>query len=137
MTANGFLPQILQPTRISDSSMTLIDNIYTNTFSSNISGGNVLIEIADHLVQFISVDKDIALTSEPNIYIRDYNRWNDKSFLDDLSSQNWNIDHQDINEMYDDFIWRFKGCVDKHAPLKKLNKKKQKLNNKPWITPFI
>ena len=59
VTANGFLPQILQPTRITDSTMTLIDNIYTNNFSNDIYGGNLLLDIADHLVQFISVGNDI------------------------------------------------------------------------------
>ena len=46
VTANGFLPLILQPTRITDSTMTLIDNIYTNNFSNDIYGGNLLLEIA-------------------------------------------------------------------------------------------
>ena len=36
VTENGFLPQILQPIRITDSTMTLIDNIYTNNFSNDI-----------------------------------------------------------------------------------------------------
>ena len=41
------------------------------------------------------------------------------------------------NKIYDDFIWRFKGCVNRHSPQKKVNKKEQKLINKAWITPAI
>ena len=70
VTANGFLPQILQPTRITDSTMTLIDNIYTNNFSNDIYGGNLLLEIADHLVQFISVGNDTTHKTRSNYYKR-------------------------------------------------------------------
>ncbi len=45
MTSNGFLPLILQPTRITKDTMTIIDNIYTNTFTKESFSGNILIEI--------------------------------------------------------------------------------------------
>ena len=32
ITSSGFLPQIIQPTRVTEYSATVIDNIYTNTF---------------------------------------------------------------------------------------------------------
>ena len=67
-----FFPQILQPARLTDSAMTLIDNIYTNKFLDDIFGGNILIETADHLAQFISVEKDTGNKSHPNNYKRDY-----------------------------------------------------------------
>ena len=53
--SNGFTHQITLPTHITDSSMTLIDKIYSNMFLNNISSGNVIIEIADHLLQFVSI----------------------------------------------------------------------------------
>ena len=102
--------------------MTLIDNIYTNNFSDETFGGNLLIEIADHLAQFISVEKDIGNKTQPNYYKRDYKQWQDEAFMDDLSIQNWQNDLQDMNEIYDDFIWRFKACVNRHAPQKKVKK---------------
>ena len=119
MTANGFPPQILQPTRITESTMTRIDNIYTNSISNDIFGGNLLMESADHLAQFISVVKDIADKPQPNYYKRDYSQWNAQNFLDDLSIQIWENELQDINEIYDDFIWRLKGCLNRHIPQKK------------------
>ena len=54
MSSNGYLPRITIPTRITDSSMTITDNIYTNTFSNNSFSGNIL---ADHLPQFISIQR--------------------------------------------------------------------------------
>ena len=56
MTSNGFKLQITLPTRITDSSMTLIDNIYSNMFLNNTFSGNIIIEIADHLLQFVLID---------------------------------------------------------------------------------
>ena len=43
----------------------------------------------------------------------------------------------DVNSKFDDFLWRVEGCVDRHAPLKKLNKKQIKLKSKPWINGYI
>ena len=106
--------------------MTLIGNIYTNNFSDDIFGGNLLMEIADHLSQFIPVEKDTGNKAQPNYYKRDYTKWQDQNFLDDLSIQKWDNDLQDMNEIYDDFTWRFKSCGNRHAPRKKVNKREQK-----------
>ena len=56
MTSNGFIPQITVIPRITDSSRTLIDNVYCNLFLNNTFSGNVIIDIADHLLQFVSID---------------------------------------------------------------------------------
>ena len=42
MTSNGYLPLITQPTRIRDSTQTLIDNIFTNSFIDESHSGNIL-----------------------------------------------------------------------------------------------
>ena len=57
MASNGYLPQITMPTRLTDTTMSIIDNIYTNTFTEDIFSGNIILQVADHLLQFISVSK--------------------------------------------------------------------------------
>ena len=136
MTAHGHLPQIIQPTRITETSMTVIDNIYLNTFTENTFSGNLLVEIADHLIQFVSINKQVHTTKNHNYY-EVLQKWNEQDFLDDLSIQNWNTNQDNVSDSYNDFIWRLKGCSDRHAPLKKMSKKEIKLKNKPWITPYI
>ena len=136
MTSSGFLPLILQPTRITDESMTIIDNIYTNTFSKDFFSGNVLLEIADHLTQFVIVHKDISNLPISDKYKRDFTRYVETSFVEDLSIQNWNTE-DDVHDRYKDLLTRLEGCVQRHAPLKKLKKKELKLQNKPWITTNI
>ena len=41
----------------------------------------------------------------------------------------------DVNFLAGDFVWRFNGCADRHAPIEKLKPKHIKLRLKPWITP--
>ena len=130
MTSSGFLPQITQPTRITETTMTIIDNIYTNTFASNIYSGNLLLEIADHLAQFVCTETKIINKNTKDIFKRVYKNWNEQSFLNDLPIQNWKNDLQDVNDKYNDFLWHLESCVNRHAPIKKLNKKlKQKINH--------
>ena len=80
--------------------MTIIDNIYTNTIQYNtnniynIYSVNLLLEIAN-LAQFVCTEnKNISKTNNV-MYKRDYKNWNEQTFLDDLSIQNWKNDVQE------------------------------------------
>ena len=44
---------------------------------------------------------------------------------------------EDVNEQFVDFFYKLEGCVNRHAPLKKLSNKEIKLNQKPWISSKI
>ena len=50
--AYNFLPIITKPTRLTDYTKTLIDHIYTNACSDEISSGILLFDISDHLTVF-------------------------------------------------------------------------------------
>ena len=51
--SNNFIPQITLPTRITEKTATLIDNIFTNSYkhNSNCLSGNITPYISDHLPQ--------------------------------------------------------------------------------------
>ena len=53
LTSYFFLPFILQPTRITEHSKTLIDNIFFNSLEYNSYSGNLTVQISDHLFQFL------------------------------------------------------------------------------------
>ena len=131
MTSNGFLPLILQPTRIRNESLTIIDNIYTNVFNESMSG-NILIELADHLSQFAIIQKEVPKQILVPKHKRDLKRFSDKDFLDDLTIQNWSNDN-DVHVQYEDFLAKFDACIERHAPLKLLNKKEQKNKLSPRL----
>ena len=48
----NILPFITLPTRITNRSQTLIDNIFSNTSSAQIISGNLTSTVSDHLSQF-------------------------------------------------------------------------------------
>ena len=52
LVSNSFIPLILQPTRITNHSNTLIDNIFSNVIDPDIISGNLTATISDHLPQF-------------------------------------------------------------------------------------
>ena len=54
MSSHFFSPYILQPTRLQ--SKTLIDNIFFNSLEFQSNSGNLLIEISDHLIQFLILE---------------------------------------------------------------------------------
>ena len=89
VTSSGFLPHILHPTRITEYSSTIIDNIYGNNFQHKSQSGNILIKFADHFSQFLSISKEITKVKQNTIYLRDFREFNEESFVDDISIQNW------------------------------------------------
>ena len=55
LASNSFVPYILQPTRLTSHSKTLIDNIFCNIISPEAISGNLILTISDHLPQFMIV----------------------------------------------------------------------------------
>ena len=137
MTGHGFLPLIVHPTRVTDTSSAVIDNIYSNYFNYNQNSGNTLITISEHFSQFTSVHRRKPDFKNCNIFERDYSTFDTQSLRNDISLQQWNNEYTDVDSQFNDFYWRLEGCVDRHVPLKKLSKKDIKLKSKPWITRAI
>ena len=55
LASTSFIPLILQPTRITSHSNTLIDNIFSNVIDPDIISGNLTATISDHLPQFVII----------------------------------------------------------------------------------
>ena len=81
-----FLPHIVQPTRISTTSKTLIDNIFSNIHTPSSVSGNLTSSISDHLPQFLIVPDIFLNLSSPksNIYERDWNNFDQENFIFDF-----------------------------------------------------
>ena len=55
----GFLPLIIQPTRVIDNQIpSLIDNIFSNNLSDEITSGNIYLTLSEHFCQFASVKRE-------------------------------------------------------------------------------
>ena len=88
MFSYGTLPQIIQPTRVTPNTATIIDNIFTNNITDDIICGNILLTFSEHLSQFVSVNRGKIDYKKINMYERDYSKFTVESFRDDISIQN-------------------------------------------------
>ena len=54
-TTGGFYPLVSLPTRLTDTTATLIDNIWTNNLGARVESGLVTVRVSDHLPVFALV----------------------------------------------------------------------------------
>ena len=66
---NHFQPLIFQPTRVTESTAMLIDNIFSNDFSCNVTSGSVLIQISDHFLQFSIFSKSAPDHNDSSCFV--------------------------------------------------------------------
>lgn len=132
-----FHPHILKPTRITNHSATLIDNIFSNSAEHLTASGNILYDISDHLPNFLIMNKFCTLPSNLKFFKRDYTNFDQRQFVSDISAIDWTTilsRCSDVDDMFDSFYSNLNKIVDKHVPLKQLSKKEIKISCKPWIT---
>ena len=85
------------------------------------------------------INKLCSLPPKTKIYKRDYSHFNEETLINDFRSIDWNtvLGDTNINEQFDSFYSKTNEIIDKHLPLKQMNKKEIKTLSKPWITPAI
>ena len=129
------LEQIISsPTRVSQTSSSLIDHIYI----SNVREGTIITDLSDHFpVCAIFDDIRITKANAPQIRFRSYKRYQLVDFHRILANAPWDTVYEcnDVNNAYHTFSSLFIDICDKHAPL--VNKTKGKHVNKPWLTKAI
>ena len=140
VSSYNLLPYITLPTRVTDRSQTLIDNIFSNSTNTKTISGNLTTTVSDHLPQFF-ICPDFNKRFIPrkhNIYRRNINNYDKASLLADFQNTDWNniinIDSLDTNYSFNSFFDKFNKLLDKHIPLKRVSNKRFKRSFKPWIT---
>ena len=63
LSSTSFIPYVLQPTRITSRSKTLIDDIFSNIISPEVVSGNVTATISDHMSQFLFTPNVLSKSS--------------------------------------------------------------------------
>ena len=139
-SSNFLSPLILLPTRISNSSSMLIDNIFCNvTFNSNIISSNFT-SVSDHLPQFTIIGDFFANSpkSKSNIFKRNWKNFDQNLFISDFEDANWDeiidVNKENVNLSLNNYLYNIDLLLEKHAPLKWLNKQELKFQQKLWIT---
>ena len=138
MGSNSLCPQITLPTRITDTSKTIIDNIFCSPISDKqYFSGNIFSGISDHLPQFLMIGKLDTPKASAN-FKRQWSKFDREKFILDYLEIDWdkslNLNKGDLNSSFDVFVKKLESLLDIHAPIRKLTKKENKALNKPWIT---
>ena len=140
--SNNYSPYVLQPTRLR--SKTLIDNIFFNSLKYDSYSGNLLVEISDHLIQYLILENFHQPSKIPSktIYKRDFRNFNEREFNDEvIHKTNWEeicqLHLNNPNISCKSFIDTINFHLDEYAPYRKLTKKECELLDKPWINNSI
>ena len=140
LLSNGFYPRIDRPTRLTDTSATLIDQIFVNVHTDNIISGPWLVDIADHLPVYIT------LPYEPQVKTYKFEHITKRRYVpekllaskNELSKTDWfSVSTEvDVNNKFNKFISIFENLHNKYFPIVRI---KLKTNTvfKPWITHAI
>ena len=86
MGSFNFQPHILQPTRITDHSQTLIDNIFFNSLDHLTLSGNVIYDLTDHLPNFLIIKKFTSLPNKVRFYKKGYSNFDESALIQDIHS---------------------------------------------------
>jgi len=87
----SFRPLVLQPSRVTSKSFTLIDNIFTNDMSCFSSGGNITSSISDHFAQFCQLDIFDKIRTSTTKFSRDWRNFNKERFAYEIQNINWDV----------------------------------------------
>nr|XP_039269980.1 uncharacterized protein LOC120344734 [Styela clava] len=119
LLANLSLPLITSPTRVTRSSSTLIDNIFTNAIKFDLMSFIILSDISDHYPQFCTVydskfkggqDQDKILKRDMENFSIDAYRTNLESSLSPIS--NCQITSDNLNTLFETFIEIIRTTID-------------------------
>ena len=134
MFSYSYAPFINKPTRITEQSSTLIDNIFVNNYNDNTFQGLLFTDISDHFPVFIINKKIKCENINKTLISRDYCQNNIKHFLERIQQVSWdtgmNVDDTELayNRFQKLFLEEYELCF----PLKTMKVKYK--NRKPWLT---
>ena len=137
LLSSFYQPFILSPTRITDHSATLIDNIFFNSIDHATVSGNILYDLSDHLPNFLLINKLDTKSQKLPTYRRDFTKLKEPELLHELNSIDWEQllpEESSVHTNFDIFLSETTKLINKHIHLKKLSRKQRKFASKPWIT---
>ena len=105
--SHNYLSFIIHPTRVSDHSSTIIDNIFSNVCDLDTKSCNILTQIADHFPQFLIVRKMAPSNKNVTYYQHDYSKFDQEKFIEYFNNFNFdylNDNQQDVNSKFNRFL---------------------------------
>ena len=141
LSALSLIPVISKPTRVTDSTATLIDNIFILN-PINFTSGIIVSDISDHFPIFINIKKLFIINNNNNSNIKiEYHIINEntiENFIESISAYDFSFINDssdlssDLDQLTDVIDDAYKTC----CPLK-VKTISQKASVKPWISDKI
>ena len=133
-----FRPLIDKPTRITSSTATLIDNVFTNDIALH-NSEIILSDVSDHLP---IITHGPCITKKMNTtasyyWRRNTSEKNIRIFIGQVESVDWNsvVTASDANDCYSQFIQKLDSLYDACVPYKKYKTKSTSAS--PWLSKGI
>ena len=132
------LSQIIsQPTRITNTSKTLIDLCFTNYPDKVRLSGTHSLGMSDHsLIYLIRKSNCQVINTNFSVAMRQFKNFNDEEFLNDLRQVDWTEVNllNDPNDMWSDWLSKFSAILDIHAPF---TNKRLRCKKSSWINSLL
>ena len=134
----GYYPLINKPTRVKNTTATLIDNIFTNDLGKlETMSGIIVCDISDHYPVFHILKTRVENCVPTSTKKRQFNDKNISQFRTNLSTYNWSNLYltNDPQIAFSEFYNTFKTNFDECFPVKICNSSYG--NKKTWLTPAL
>ena len=130
-----FMPLINKPTRVTNLSATLIDNIYCNNFNQDtMLQGILMTDITDHFPIFCIDVNTQHLVKDASVYKRTFTNRQIDRFSTQLDTLNWGsiFMDDDCQRAYTNFYQQLSRCYNECFPIKKVITNYK--TRKKWLT---
>ena len=132
---HSMFPHVQYPTRVTENSISLIDNIISND-SCESHAGVILSEISDHFPVYCICDNDTKYSDNITFERRNINNENIFKFMRLLELQQWQLSENSADKSYNDFLCDFINIYESCFPIESICYK-YKRKDKPWFTNDI
>ena len=137
LISSNLIPKITLPTRISNTTATLIDHMFTDIHKHDCLAGTLTTDISDHFSNFMFFKpKSIFRVTPKKITYRCTTTTNINLFNQALENETWEnvLSLEDPEVAYHTFINTYTRLMNKYIPLKTCKFNKHIHKEQPWIT---
>ena len=141
MLEHNLVPTITRPTRITNSTATLIDNIFFSKLLQRSLDSMILLEdISNHLPSLVLMKQTKMMNKEPlNFKSRALNDNKIKCITEELKCKDWNeiLRSDNVNVNFDQFCNELNETMDTYAPVKNVRISWKHKFTEPWMNKSI
>ena len=136
-----FLPTICKPTRISDTSATLIDNIFINCIKQECCSAIVYNDVSDHLPIALHINANLRKPLKQGTCVRRFfTATSIVNFKNHLTNTNWDnlayllCTEPDSSAVFNNFTSTFNQIFDEHFPACNIKLSNRMIPRHEWMT---